>query len=68
MDTNKLMIDSFNKALELYGQDIKIMDSNKILKDNTKAIDSQTSDDEAIPSFDESGGDSESEYIDILLE
>lgn len=38
MDTNKLILESFNKALELVGQSIKIMDKDKNIKANTKAI------------------------------
>lgn len=38
MDTNKLILDSFNKALELNGQNIKLMDKDKNIKAMTKAI------------------------------
>ncbi len=38
MDTNKLILDSFNKAIELNGQNIKLMDKDKNIKANTKAI------------------------------
>ena len=38
MNTNKLILDSFNKAIELTGQNIKLMDKDKNIKANTKAI------------------------------
>jgi len=38
LDTNKLILDSFNKAIELNGQNIKLMDKDKNIKANTKAI------------------------------